>query len=148
MTSDIPRLHQRTEADRRAIHTAIMEGRRFKAGGMEGITYKGDPPSLSYLNPNLYPYEWQSRFNADHPSYVVWSFRYPIAWYVAPKSEGYFNKYSQQWSQRSIPGYWVVPAIKYKGRTTARHARIARVATILANPITSIDGERGDAIDP
>lgn len=57
------------------------------------------------------PFEYVEKFNAELPTYVVFSYATPIAWWSAAHG-------------------WTIPAVKYSA-TTSRHQSTARIATTL-----------------
>lgn len=124
-----------------AIHRAIMSGQDFVAGNLRGTImatqsdgwrrFPEDPSlSLSLYRGQL-PNEYRVRVLKDNPTYVVWSYATPIAWYV-PSEE--YSRYDQG-LEHNVKGrttaHWVYPDTSYS-TTTSRHQGFVRVALSLA----------------
>jgi hypothetical protein len=127
---------------RGAIHRAIMAGEDFKAGNLRGTRmatqsdgwrrFPEDPAlSLSLYRGQL-PNEDRIRVLKDNPTYVVWSYSTPIAWYVPDEIAERYDEGLEHNVKVRTKSVWVVPDTKYSN-TTTRHQGIVRVALSLAN---------------
>ncbi len=91
-----------------AVRDAIAARRVFDThGSFYGRPADGDG-YLGFLGGGVLPDEWRGRFRVEKPSFVVFSYATPVAW----------------WSE--FHG-WTVPPVKYSA-TTSRHQSQVRMA--------------------
>lgn len=99
------------------IYKAIMQGREFESGAMQGKRTKMADYVRSFSKGRL-DSDWWTVLIDDNPDYVIYSYSTPIAWHVPPDSD------EEDGDER-----WVIPKVYYSA-TTSRHQNLVRTALV------------------
>ena len=127
------RLYGKSDPHHRALYEAIMSGDNFVAGNMSGTAIDeedrepidGNDHYVRYRDLGNLPHEDKVKFVGDRPTYVVWSYRTPIAWFVPDTNP------NLKPNAMYVPGFWRMPDTRYSN-TTSRHQGLVRVAISFA----------------
>ena len=106
---------------RKEIYEAILHGTEFDAGHMHGRTRPFE--TSQYDDLGVLPKEYRDKMVQDQPTYVVFSYLTPIAWYYVSTDDGEEGQ-----------GKWRIPDTRYS-QTTSRHQGMVRTALVFATEV-------------